>query len=218
VVTFQHKKVTTAVTSDKRRNFSRVYVKKETKRQPPVAMNSEKSSLLPNILLVFAHPNIRHSRANKALLSAAQSLPNIVIHDIYHRYPHSYIDVSAEQAALQKADIVVLQHPFYWYSVPALLKEWIDSTLTSGWAFGKDGVALQGKCWAHAISTGGEQDNYTDETRMGMKQLLLPLEKTAALCHTRWQEPFLLFGADKQTDTQLQTHAASYVHWLESLK
>jgi glutathione-regulated potassium-efflux system ancillary protein KefG len=218
VVTFQHKKVTTAVTSDKRLNFSPVYVKKETNRQQSVAMNSDKSTSLPNVLLVFAHPNIRHSRANKALLTAAQSLPNVVIHDIYHRYPHSYIDIPTEQAALQKADIVVLQHPFYWYSVPSLLKEWIDSTLTSGWAFGKDGVALKGKCWAHAISTGGEQDNYTDETRMGIQQLLLPLEKTAALCHTRWQEPFLLFDADKQTDEQLQAHASSYIRWLESLK
>jgi glutathione-regulated potassium-efflux system ancillary protein KefG len=181
-------------------------------------MNSEKTVHLPRILIIFAHPNIRHSRANKALLTAAQGLTNVTVHDLYHRYPHSYIDVPTEQAALQKADIIVLQHPFYWYSVPALLKEWIDSTLTSGWAFGINGIALKDKRWVHAISTGGEQDNYTDDNRMGVQQLLLPLEKTAALCHTRWQEPYLLFGADKQTDTQLQAHAASYVQWLKRLR
>jgi glutathione-regulated potassium-efflux system ancillary protein KefG len=172
----------------------------------------------PNILLIFAHPNIAHSRANKTLWQAAKALPNIITHDLYHRYPHGYINIPTEQKALERADIVVLQHPFYWYNVPALLKEWIDSTLTSGWAFGPNGNALKDKCWTHAITTGGEQDNYTEETRMGMKQLLLPLEKTAALCHTRWHEPFLLFGADRQTDEQLQTHAMSYVHWLKSLR
>jgi glutathione-regulated potassium-efflux system ancillary protein KefG len=181
-------------------------------------MNSEKASDSPNILLVFAHPNIRHSRANKALLVAAQSLANIVTHDLYHLYPHGYINIDVEQKALAKADIVVLQHPFYWYSVPALLKEWIDSTLTSGWAFGPKGNALKGKCWAHAISTGGELDNYKDENRMEITQLLLPLEKTAELCHTRWQQPFLVFGADRQTDEQLQAHATLYIKWLESLR
>jgi glutathione-regulated potassium-efflux system ancillary protein KefG len=181
-------------------------------------MNVEKPAQATNTLLVFAHPNIGHSHANKALLNAAQSLPNVVIHDLYHRYPHGYIDVPAEQKALEQADIVVLQHPFYWYSVPALLKEWIDSTLTSGWAFDTNGTALANKCWAHAITSGGEQDSYTEENRMAMHQLLLPLEKTAALCHTRWQEPFLTFGADRQTDEQLQTQSKAYIEWLESLR
>jgi glutathione-regulated potassium-efflux system ancillary protein KefG len=181
-------------------------------------MNADKSLNSPNILLVFAHPNIQHSRANKALLHAAQSIPNVVTHDLYHQYPHGYIDVEKEQDALERADAIVLQHPFYWYSVPALLKEWIDRTLTSGWAFGKGGTALKDKSWAHAISAGGELDNYTEQTRMGMNQLLLPLEKTAELCHTKWHSPFLIFGVDRQTDEQLQEHATLYIKWLKSLR
>jgi putative NADPH-quinone reductase len=95
-------------------------------------MTAEHSSQLPSILVIFAHPNIRHSRANRALLEAAGSIPRVTVRDIYHLYPHGYIDVAAEQQALEKADVIVLQHPFYWYSVPALMKEWIDRTLTSG--------------------------------------------------------------------------------------
>lgn len=29
-----------------------------------------------------------------------------------------------------------MQHPFYWYSTPALLKEWQDLVLEHGWAYG----------------------------------------------------------------------------------
>jgi glutathione-regulated potassium-efflux system ancillary protein KefG len=181
-------------------------------------MNIDQPNQTKNILLVFAHPDIKNSHANKVLLKAAHTLPRLIVHDLYHRYPHGYIDVPAEQKALEHADIIVLQHPFYWYSVPALLKEWIDSTLTSGWAFGPNGKALTDKLWAHAISTGGQQESYTDEKRMGIESLLLPLEKTAALCHTRWQKPFLTFNADGKTEQQLQMQANAYVEWLESLR
>jgi glutathione-regulated potassium-efflux system ancillary protein KefG len=181
-------------------------------------MNIDKPNQTKNILLVFAHPDIKNSHANKVLLKAARTLPNLIVHDLYHRYPHGYIDVQAEQKALEHANVIVLQHPFYWYSVPALLKEWIDSTLTSGWAFGPNGTALTDKRWAHAISTGGQEESYTDEKRMGIESLLLPLEKTAALCHTLWQKPFLTFSADGKTDQQLQMRAKAYVNWLESLR
>jgi glutathione-regulated potassium-efflux system ancillary protein KefG len=180
-------------------------------------MATQHSNQLPSILVIFAHPNIRHSRANRALLEAAQSIPRVVVRDLYHLYPHGYIDVASEQQALEKADIIVLQHPFYWYSVPALLKEWIDSTLTSGWAFGKNGTALAGKAWVHAISAGGDEKSYSDQSNMTIEQLLLPLEKTASLCKMQWRAPFMVFEADQQTADQLQTHGKAYSAWLNTL-
>ena len=98
-----------------------------------------------NLLIVHAHPAPHVSRANRAFLAAAKTLPFVTLHEIYDDYPGMFIDVRREQALLLAHDIIVLQHPFYWYSVPALLKEWIDLVLEHGWAYGPNGEQLAGK-------------------------------------------------------------------------
>ncbi|QIS42718.1 NAD(P)H-dependent oxidoreductase [Clavibacter capsici] len=47
-------------------------------------------------------------------------------------------DVVAEQARLDAVDHVVLAFPVWWWSMPALLKGWIDRTFIGGWAFDID--------------------------------------------------------------------------------
>ena len=44
-------------------------------------------------------------------------------------------DVLAEQARIDRADTLVLVYPIYWWSMPALLKGWIDRVFSNGWAF-----------------------------------------------------------------------------------
>lgn len=49
-------------------------------------------------------------------------------------------DVLAEQARIDRADALVLVYPVFWWSMPALLKGWIDRVFANGWAydFGED--------------------------------------------------------------------------------
>jgi NAD(P)H dehydrogenase (quinone) len=44
-------------------------------------------------------------------------------------------DVLAEQARIDRADALVLVYPVYWWSMPGLLKGWIDRVFTNGWAY-----------------------------------------------------------------------------------
>ncbi|MFP7834563.1 NAD(P)H-dependent oxidoreductase [Marisediminicola sp. LYQ134] len=44
-------------------------------------------------------------------------------------------DVAREQRRLDEADHVVLVFPVYWWSMPALLKGWVDRVFINGWAF-----------------------------------------------------------------------------------
>ncbi|UGX84987.1 NAD(P)H-dependent oxidoreductase [Phyllobacterium meliloti] len=44
-------------------------------------------------------------------------------------------DVVAEQARIDRADTLVLVFPVYWWSMPGLLKGWIDRVFSNGWAF-----------------------------------------------------------------------------------
>ena len=84
----------------------------------------------------------------------------VTINSLYDRYPDFYIDVIAEQQLLLEHDIIIWQHPFFWYSGPALLKEWFDLVLQHGFAYGEKGLKLQGKKAMSVITTGGRQDVY----------------------------------------------------------
>lgn len=47
-------------------------------------------------------------------------------------------DVLREQTRIERADAIALVYPVYWWSMPALLKGWIDRVFTGGWAYEVD--------------------------------------------------------------------------------
>ena len=88
---------------------------------------------MSKVLILFAHPALEKSRVNRRLVEAVRDLPDVTIHDLYEEYPDFDIDVPREQTLLMEHDILVLQHPFFWYSTPAMIKEWFDLVLQHGW-------------------------------------------------------------------------------------
>jgi glutathione-regulated potassium-efflux system ancillary protein KefG len=168
----------------------------------------------PNqILVLFAHPALEKSRVNRQLLQAIEGLDAVTIHDLYEAYPDFHIQVKAEQDLLLAHDIIVFQHPFYWYSSPALLKEWQDLVLEHGFAYGHDGTALRGKKFLSVITTGGGEDSYCQEgyNRFSIRQLLAPFEQTAFLCGMDYLPPFIVHGTHKLTKAQdIAKHAEEY--------
>jgi glutathione-regulated potassium-efflux system ancillary protein KefG len=172
------------------------------------------------ILLLFAHPAIEKSRVNRELLAEARTLPGVTVRDLYEIYPDLIIDVRAEQSLLIEHDVVLLQHPFYWYSTPAILKEWMDLVLEYGFAYGDKGTALRGKSWVHAITTGGSEEAYTAEgaNRFTMRELLAPLDQTATLCGMNFLEPFLLHGVlAYHSERDIPVARRAYRKFLETL-
>ena len=101
---------------------------------------------MSKILVVVAHPNIDTSIANKTILEKFQKLhPDAEIDHLYKLYPDFKIDVKKEQEKLVKADYIILQFPMYWYNAPALMRQWFESVLEHGFAYGSKGKALEGK-------------------------------------------------------------------------
>lgn len=44
-------------------------------------------------------------------------------------------DIAAEQRKVEEAELIIFQFPLYWFSVPAVMKGWMDRVLTQGFAF-----------------------------------------------------------------------------------
>jgi glutathione-regulated potassium-efflux system ancillary protein KefG len=98
---------------------------------------------MSKVLLVVGHPDLSGSKANAALVDAVRDLAHVTVHDLYAAYPDFQIDADAEQALLAEHDVIVFQHPVYWYNTTPLFKQWQDKVLTYGWAFTLDGSASQ---------------------------------------------------------------------------
>jgi glutathione-regulated potassium-efflux system ancillary protein KefG len=172
------------------------------------------------ILILFAHPALEKSRVNRRLVQAVQDTGGVTLHDLYERYPDFDIDVAREQELVEQHDVILFQHPFYWYSTPAILKEWQDLVLQYGWAFGHEGHALRGKRAGSVITVGGPETSYCAQgsNHHSMEQLLAPIEQTWALCGVEWLPPFLVYGTHDMSAAAMDAHAQSYRATLSALR
>src|SRR4051812_27223967 len=156
---------------------------------------------MADVLVLVAHPDLARSRVNRALAAQARLLPSeaVELRDVYALYPDYVIDIEAEQAALAQARTVVWVHPIQWYSMPALMKLWVDEVLAFRWAYGPGGRALAGKCLWLAASTGGVETSYQ---KLGsadhpFEPFLAPYRQTAEMVGMRFLDPLIFHGAHR---------------------
>ncbi|MCS6819391.1 MAG: NAD(P)H-dependent oxidoreductase [Chitinophagales bacterium] len=174
--------------------------------------------MLLKALILFAHPRLERSKIHAGLLRYLPNHPNIYLHDLYEEYPDFNIDIKREQALAEAHDIIVWQHPMYWYSVPPLLKQWLDMTLEPGWAYGPEGRALAGKKLLHVVSTGGSAEAYAKggRNRFTIREFLAPLEQTAHLCGMDYLPPYIIFGSHHLDEESLHSYGSNLA-WLLNL-
>jgi glutathione-regulated potassium-efflux system ancillary protein KefF len=181
---------------------------------------------MAEVVVLVAHPDLQHSRANRQLMRAAAATTpgRVEVRDLYALYPDFLVDVAAEQAALAAAQLVVWQHPLHWYGMPPLMKLWLDEVLAFGWAYGPGGTALRGKDQWLVLSTGGPESSYRSDgyNRYFFDAFLPPYDQTAAVAGMRLLPPLLLHAAHRVDDAAVDAHAAvyaerlsSYPHWPE---
>lgn len=172
------------------------------------------------ILLLFAHPAFHKSRINKRLIEQVKNLEGVTFNDLYERYPDFYIEVIREQQMLVTHDIIVWHHPFYWYSTPAILKEWMDLVLEHGFAYGTNGRKLEGKSVLQVITTGGRKEVYSKEghNHYTINQFLVPFRQSVNLCRMNYLPPFVVHGSHTINYNDIEVYAEKYKKALSLLR
>ncbi|KQT63960.1 MULTISPECIES: NAD(P)H-dependent oxidoreductase [unclassified Aureimonas] len=145
-----------------------------------------------HILIVTAHPDPRsYTHAAIARLVAGLEANPGTTHEIvdlaaegfdprFTATDHDHFkgraehgeDILFEQRRIDRADVLVLVFPVYWWSMPAVMKGWIDRVFTSGWAYIDDPetgtTRLLGRLKGQVVAIGGadrrtyERRNYLD--------------------------------------------------------
>lgn len=173
-------------------------------------------------LVLLFHPNLARSKANAALAEAARAVPGVEVVDVQALYPNGqldmFVDGAVEAQRLLAADRIVLQFPIQWYSIPPLMKAWIDAVLTRMYyvAYEAEGRNLEGRPILVAATAGNLPEAYAPKGQnlMPLADLLAPLRATAYRCHLPWAEPFFVYRADKLTDAELAAEGDRYAKTL----
>ena len=172
------------------------------------------------VLVLVSHPNLEDSKVNDALATAAGTVDGVTVRhiDAVLRENNGSFDVAAEQALVEAHDVLVFQFPWYWYSAPAAVKQYLDDILTRGWAYA-GASALEGKPVIFAISTGGMADAYRSDgqNKFTMTELLAPYIATANMTKMVWNEPFVVHGVRYLNEQELEDASLAYKELLRNL-
>lgn len=173
------------------------------------------------ILIVFSHPYIQRSHANKAILNNIAQKQPVVIDNLYEKYPDFHIDIAQEQSLLERADLIIFQFPMYCYNVPALFKQWQEVVLTKQFALGDKAHtrALQGKMAMAVVTAGHEHRAYQKDghNNYPLEDFIRPLELMSLHCGMNYHSPLALHQAHKATTEELSEFSHLYHQRIEQL-
>ncbi|MCV6612041.1 MAG: NAD(P)H-dependent oxidoreductase [Amphritea sp.] len=150
------------------------------------------------ILNLIFHPDLSGSRVNKTWKQQLDESGKITTsRDMYAEYPDFQIDIEREQRLLREHDRIIFQFPMFWYSVPPLLKKWLDDVLAYDFAYGENGDKLKGKDMQVIVSVGGREKFYSGfDIFASVPDLLRPFQLTANLVQMNYLVPEYMFEAD----------------------
>lgn len=184
---------------------------------------------MSRVVVISGHPNLETSYTNSLILQRLeQGLADVEVRRLDRLYPDYQIDVQAEQEALKAADLTILQFPFYWYSMPALLKKWLDDTFSYNFAYGAAGDKLKGKDLLLSVTVGGPKEAYSalGYNHFRVDELLKPLEQTAYLAGLNFRTPVVthsmtyipgVYNTQQAVEARAEEHAVRLLSEVEQL-
>lgn len=137
-------------------------------------------------------------------------------------------DVARELDRIERADLIILQFPMWWFSGPAMLKGWIDRVLVYGKTYTSrmryDRGHLKGKRAMLSVTLGGAESTFAHNGRNGDIELLLwPINMSLHYVGLSVLQPFTAFdvwGArdDAAVQSRLKCHLDNYATRLEGIE
>lgn len=167
-------------------------------------------------LVIITHPEMNKSIVNRMWKEAIIEA-DIDVVDLYELYPDSKLDIYEEQQRLLKYDKVIFQFPFYWYSSPPLLKQYLDEVFLFNYAYGPEGTKLNGKSFGLAVTVGSPESDYNAEgfNKFTLGELLTPFEATFNYIGAQYIGYFAQFGTvNHATEGELIEGTKRYIEFV----
>ncbi|XP_066482463.1 ribosyldihydronicotinamide dehydrogenase [quinone] [Tiliqua scincoides] len=130
-------------------------------------------------------------------------------------------DVIVEQKKVKEADLVIFQFPLYWFSMPAIMKGWLDRVFVQGFAHDFpqcfDSGLLKNKLALLSFTTGGDKGMYSKEGDSGdIRYLLWPMQHGIMhFCGFSVLTPQICFAPESVTE---EDRVQMLTSWAKRLK
>lgn len=171
------------------------------------------------ILILFAHPLYEKSRVNQIINKYIPDSEYITFNDLYEEYPEFEINTNREQDLILEHDIIIWQHPLYWYSCPALLKQWMDMVLHFESDKDLDIHQLKGKAVFQVMSIGPQNHSFLDSQpdNRDVLDYLLPFQRTVEYSNMNYLPPYLVRIDKMNSMMDIHKKGENYGYILEAL-
>lgn len=132
-------------------------------------------------------------------------------------------DIEQEIEKIRQADHIILQFPLWWFSMPAILKGWLDRNLVKGFAYDKgkilnDGL-LKGKTASLTVTTQSDELAYqvNGSHQSTINSFLLPIHHTLRFVGIETLNPFVAYSVFNLDETRTQEILSNYKTYLNQL-
>lgn len=161
-------------------------------------------------LVIVAHPERTNSGVQQFLKESSASLVDVTYHYLDEQKPT--IDVKAERHLLRQHQRIIFQFPMYWYSAPALLKNWIDCVITEQ----RNHLNLEGKELGIVISMGLKEEAFQagGKERFTLSELMRPFEAISHACGMTYLPIFPIYLFTYQTDEEKKNLLIKYQQYV----
>lgn len=161
-------------------------------------------------LVVIGHPDVATSSTQGFFKHAAKQEAGVTWYPLVAPF-----DRGAERALLWAADRIIFEFPLYWYSVPAVMKAWLDEVFDDD-LLGTAGDRLAGKELGLVVNTGralkdfapGQGQSFT------LAELLRPLQALANETKMTYLTPLVVGQFAYLTERERQELLVNYRQYL----
>ncbi|QRM29241.1 NAD(P)H-dependent oxidoreductase [Microvirga sp. VF16] len=133
-------------------------------------------------------------------------------------------DIACEAERVLESDLLILNFPIFWFSVPAIMKGWIDRVFLSGAFFGGkriyDRAELTGKKALVTATLGGREHMFGTQAVHGEITGMLRhlLQGTLGYCGFQVLQPFFAFHVPYLSDAERQKWLDDYRNYLGEIE
>jgi NAD(P)H dehydrogenase (quinone) len=132
-------------------------------------------------------------------------------------------ELEAEMDKVRWADVIIFQFPMWWFSVPAILKGWVDRVFAAGFAYGggrQYGTGVfKGKLAMCAVTTGAPEAAWRPDFDGEIAKIMFPINHGMFyFCGFTVLEPFYAYAPAHVGEAGRQQILADYEQALRHLE
>ncbi|UUE09269.1 NAD(P)H-dependent oxidoreductase [Dickeya zeae] len=170
-------------------------------------------------LVIVSHPYPEQSTAIMALQQVAKQQDDVVVRNLESLYGNdmSRFDVAAEQWASEQADRIVFLFPIHWFNLTPMLKAYLNTVWSYGWAFGS-AWKLKDKEMQVVVTAGATAFTYSADgiIKSTMDEVLTPMKASAYYIGMTYNRPLVFFEAMGKSQSELGEFQRAFIDCLHS--